>query len=105
MLFILQIIFLLIFLEIIELNFCGLSDNIKKNIAKRADEDMNLLKDNSIRDSIEEIAPGYIIHKGEKDLEPENLDTDTFLNCENNGIELLNKNCNNNNNNNLKNSK
>ena len=105
MLFILQIIFLLIFLEIIELNFCGLSDNIKKNIAKRADEDMNLLKDNSIRDSIEEIAPGYIIHKNEKDLEPENLDTDTFLNCENNGIELLNKNCNNNNNNNLKNNK
>ena len=71
-LFILQFIFLLIFLEIIELNFCGLSDNIKKNITKRADEDMNLLK--TIKDNEEEIAPGYIFNKNETGLEPENLD-------------------------------
>ena len=54
------------------MNFCGLSDNIKKNITKRADEDMNLLK--TINDNEEGIAPGYIFNKNETGLEPENLD-------------------------------
>lgn len=39
-----EIFFSLVFLELIELNFCDLSKNIKKNINKRADQDMYLLK-------------------------------------------------------------
>ena len=70
-LFILQFIFLLIFLEIIELNFCGLSDNIKKNISIRSENDMNLveLESDSNRDSLVEISPGYIINKNQIDLD------------------------------------
>ena len=34
-----------IYLEIIELKFCGLNKNIKKNIRKRADEDGKVIKD------------------------------------------------------------
>jgi len=36
----------LIFLEVIELNFCNLSDNIKKNIQARADDEFNNLINN-----------------------------------------------------------
>ena len=38
-----ELIFCLVFLELIEFNFCGLSQNIKKNINTRVEEDMNLL--------------------------------------------------------------
>ena len=41
--FLIEFIFGLVFLEIIELNFCGLNKNIKRNIQKRAKEDTNLL--------------------------------------------------------------
>ena len=41
--FILEIFLNLIILEFIELNFCGLNKNLKKNISKRAiEEDINL---------------------------------------------------------------
>ena len=74
-LFILQFIFLLIFLEIIELNFCGLSDNIKKNISIRSEKDMSLveLESDSDRDSLVEIAPGYIVNKNQIDLDEDIL--------------------------------
>jgi hypothetical protein len=36
----------LIYNEIIELNFCGLSENIKTNIQKRAEEDLNMGNNN-----------------------------------------------------------
>ena len=31
----------LVYLEILVLNFCGLSENIRKNIAKRENEELN----------------------------------------------------------------
>ena len=49
-LFFIELLMYLIFLEIIELNFCGLSRNIKKNIKERALSDSNL-EDNNNRDS------------------------------------------------------
>jgi len=36
----------LIFLEIIELNFCGLNENLKRNIEKRALIESSLLTEN-----------------------------------------------------------
>jgi len=36
----------LIFLEIIELNFCGLSKNIKKNIQRRASVEIDNIENN-----------------------------------------------------------
>ena len=35
----------MVFIEIIELNFCGFSNNLKRNIALRADTDINVDKD------------------------------------------------------------
>ena len=34
---------LMVYLEIIELNFCGLSDNVKKNIIKKGENEFKLL--------------------------------------------------------------
>ena len=96
-LFILQFIFLLIFLEIIELNFCGLSDNIKKNISKRSENDMSLveLESDSNRDSLVEIAPGYIVNKNQIDV-----DEDILNKCNSKSNKNSNYNDNNINNNN-----
>ena len=63
-LFVLQFIFLMIYLEIIELNFCGLSHNTRKNIqfreiTERTGEEI------TSRDSLVEVSPGYYITLGE----------------------------------------
>ena len=44
-LFFFEFIFILIFLEIIELNFCGLNVNLRKNIEKRADIDQKMISE------------------------------------------------------------
>ena len=49
-LFFIELLMYLIFLEIIELNFCGLSENIRKNIKKRALIDSSIEDDNNNRD-------------------------------------------------------
>ena len=59
-LFVLHFIFLMIYLEIIELNFCGLSDNTRKNIQfreimERTGEEI------TSRDSLIEVSPGYYV--------------------------------------------
>ena len=50
--FILILFFSLIFNEIIEINFWGLSDNTKKNIAKRAELDNSNLEEKLTMNSI-----------------------------------------------------
>ena len=46
---------ILIFIEIIELNFCGLSHNTKKNIELRASQDSNItIKDDEKGKSLED---------------------------------------------------
>ena len=42
-----------VFLEIVELNFFGLSENTKKNIQKRAEEDPKLDKANTCASELE----------------------------------------------------
>ena len=42
--FIISILLIMIYLEIIELNFCGLNKNIKINIIKRGKSDINLIQ-------------------------------------------------------------
>lgn len=59
-LFIFQFFGLLIYLEIIELNFCQLNKNTKKNIQKREAKD-NMLLDEDGRDSLIEVSPGYVL--------------------------------------------
>lgn len=98
--FIIQFFFLMIFLEILELNFCGLNKNTKINIQKREKEEM-LLKDEEIsnRDSLKEVAPGYMIrisdvntdNTNESDENDNNNDKDNENNNDN-GIELGNNN-------------
>ena len=74
-LFIPQFLGLLIFLEIIELNFCKLNQNTKINIEKRElKEDLNDDDDQNDEDidpeerkskqSIVEISPGYLVNSG-----------------------------------------
>ena len=55
---VLDLILLLIFLEVIELNFCGLSENLKKNIMKRAADD-ELLTDKPFNSRVN--INGYIV--------------------------------------------
>ena len=59
----LEVILVLIFLEKIELNFCGLNKNLKKNIQKRADIEM---QDSLIEDEIKinsfEVNNNYIVN-------------------------------------------
>ena len=65
LLFIFQFLGLLIFLEIIELNFWGLDKNTVKNIqARLSEEDTRLIKDQEKNENqIEkvELAPGYLV--------------------------------------------
>ena len=65
-LFVFQFLGLLIFLEIIEINFCNLDKNTKRNVERRgAEESFKLLsyKDNDDDDEFEivEVAPGYVV--------------------------------------------
>ena len=65
-LFIVQFLLLMIYLEVIELHFCGLYKNTRKNIQKREREDMdfeNNEKNNSFCENLVEISPGYMISK------------------------------------------
>ena len=52
-----DVILLLIFLEFIELNFCGLNENLKKNIMKRADDE--LISDKTVDSRVN--INGYIV--------------------------------------------
>ena len=75
LLYIFEFILILVFLEIIELNFCGLSKNTKKNIRIRCKNDINysLVEDDNFSDiSFEEEEEKNII-KEKMDLENENI--------------------------------
>ena len=67
---------LFIYAEIIELNFCGLNENTRRNILKRELEekkDINLNDDELKNDKIE-ISKGYYIEMGANDqIEDDNL--------------------------------
>jgi hypothetical protein len=76
-LFVLQIILLLIFLELIELNFCGLNKNTKRSIRKRADDDIS---DEVQRESNIELFAGYIFGANESIDEIESNEMDIGLN-------------------------
>ena len=65
-LFILSFFCLLIYLEIIELNFYGLNKNVKRNIGKRANDEVILsksLETEMIDISMDEYEPGYYTKK------------------------------------------
>ena len=60
--FILQFFCLLLYLEIIELNFCKLNKNTRRNIQIRGDQDISGENESdSQRASLFEISPGYLI--------------------------------------------
>ena len=66
--FILQFFCLLLYLEIIELNFCNLNKNTRRNIQIRGDEDLSGENESdSQRSSLVEIAPGYLLDQENKD--------------------------------------
>ena len=58
-LFVIQFFFLMVFLELIELNFCNLNKNTKRKIQIRANDDIDGM--NNIRNSSCEVIPGYNI--------------------------------------------
>ena len=77
--FVFQLLALLIFLEIIEINFCDLDKNTKRNIEKRQfEENLKLLNQEIIDDDDDEkesieVSPGYIIEtEMEKSSEGDN---------------------------------
>ena len=61
--FLFQILLLMIFLELIELNFCGLNKNTKRNIQIRARGD---IEDIDNDDSLVEVS-GYIVEENNKE--------------------------------------
>ena len=77
-LFILELISLLIFLEIIELNFLNLNKNTKRNIEKREIEDnKKLLDENSLENNdsiLIELESGYIIWSEMKNVTDQEKD-------------------------------
>jgi hypothetical protein len=76
--FILKLIASLIFLEIIELNFCGLSKNVIKNIQKRASDDVYNAISKATTTSSFIVNEDYIIHmdndEKEEEEEEENIE-------------------------------
>ena len=65
--FILQFFCLLLYLEIIELNFCKLNKNTRRNIKIRGDEDLSGKNESdSQRESLVEVSPGYLLDNGNK---------------------------------------
>ena len=68
--FICEFFFICIYLEIIELNFCGLSDNIKRNIEKRALKDSDERLNDSLN-NIFEINNQYIVKCNEAEEKKE----------------------------------
>ena len=65
-LFIVQFLLLMIYLEVIELHFCGLDKNTKKNIQIREREEMDFghfERNDSFNENSLEISPGYMITK------------------------------------------
>ena len=69
--FIFEFFFICIYLEIIELNFCGLSENIKRNIEKRALRDSNQQPFNTLN-NIFEINNQYIVNCNDAEEEKNN---------------------------------
>ena len=69
--FILKLIASLIFLEIIELNFCGLSKNVIKNIQKRASDDVYNAISKATTTSSFIVNEDYIIHMDNDEKEEE----------------------------------
>ena len=66
--FALQFFCLLIYLEIIELNFCNLNKNTRRNIQIRGDDDyFGTNEIDSKRESLAEISPGYLVDQNNKD--------------------------------------
>ena len=69
---------LMVYLEIIELNFCGLNKNTKRNIQNRGDQDM-LLKNISRNSTLQELVEfpgGYVVKKSnnnEKETEEDSV--------------------------------
>ena len=63
---IIEIFMSLVFIEIVQLKFCVLNKNIKKNIEKRAIEDKNITESKKIEDSILELG-GYLINLDNND--------------------------------------
>ena len=63
--FVFQFLSLTVYLEIIELNFCGLNKNTKTNINIRGEEDMLLrnVSRNSTLEEMVEFPGGYILNK------------------------------------------
>jgi len=92
-LFIIQLITLMFYLEIFEFNFCGLNKNTRRNIQERERKEMLLQKrnDNSRTQSsmteLIEISPDYIIHNdfNTKSYD-ENTQSDLFEPNSENGI-------------------
>ena len=78
-LFVFQFFILMIFLEIIELNFCHLNDNTKRNIQIRGYNDM---EDKDRKDTVLEIG-GYIIEVD---------DNNKYNNNINNNFPIINEN-------------
>ena len=61
--FLLQFFSLMIYLEIIELNFCGLNKNTKRNIQKRVQEEMlNQERPSNLDDNEVEFSEGYYLN-------------------------------------------
>ena len=71
----LQFICLLFYLEIIELNFCGLNKNTRRNIQNRGEDDFfGRLESDSQRSSLVELSPGYFFQNKKEVVQETNIE-------------------------------
>ena len=76
--FIFILIMSLIFNEIIELNFCGLSDNIKRNIINRAEKENFNIEKNFLIDTSDENYVLYSAQFGKNDNDTEDIKSESL---------------------------
>ena len=64
-----EIVALLVYLEIVELNFCGLNQNLKRFIRNRADRDINLIYESNIDENTDEETNNFTIDESSIEIE------------------------------------
>ena len=71
--FLIEILSVFIFLEIIELNFCGLNHNLRKNIISRSiDEDKLIYEINDDADEVDDNSENDLPNNKEKIVDDDN---------------------------------
>ena len=73
-----EIFALLVFVEMVELNFCGLNQNLKRFIRNRADRDINLIYESNTDENVDEETINFSIDEASIEIESINDKTSVY---------------------------